>query len=89
MPIGDASSDASADRQALVIDTSDLMRTLKEIDTRADGDLARVIELLLLEHHVLSLGQSAGFRRGIDMNFTDFPRFLQIVDAEGHETDEG
>ena len=85
----DASSDASADQQALGINTSDLMRTLKEIETRAGGDLARVIELLLLENHVLSLGQSAGYRRRIDTNFSDFPRFLQIIDAEGHETDEG
>ena len=85
----EASSDTSADQQALVIDTSDLMRALKVIETRADGDLARVIELLLLENHVLSLGQSAGYRRGIDMNFSDFPRFLQIVDADVHQTDEG
>lgn len=87
--MADASSDTSSDQQALVIDTCDLMRTLKDTETRADGDLARVIELLLLENHVLSLGQSAGFRRGIDMTFSDFPRFLQIVDAEVHETDEG
>ena len=87
--MGDASSCMSAERQPLKIGVSDLIQTLKEIETRADGDLVRVIELLLLENHVLSLGQSAGFRRGTDMTFTDFPRFLQIVDAEVHETDEG
>ncbi len=61
--MADASSDTSTDQEALVIDTSDLIRTLKDTETRADGDLARLIELLLLENHALSLGQSAGFRR--------------------------
>ncbi len=84
----DANTDRSAERTPLAIDTSDLIGTLKDIETQSDGDLARLIELLLLENHVLSLGQSTGFRRGVNFDFSAFPRFLQIVDRKQPETQE-
>ena len=46
----------------------------------SDGDLARVIELLLLENHVLMQHQSVGFRRGVPYEFSEFPRFLHFED---------
>jgi len=71
-----------AEKDALVINQSDLLAKLEEAKGKSDGDLARVIELLLLENHVVSLEPSTGFRRGNDMDFSDFPRFLKVDDAE-------
>lgn len=78
-----------AEKDALVINQPDLIAKLEEAKGKSDGDLARVIELLLLENHVLSLDQSTGFRRGIDMDFSDFPRFVRIEDSDAPTTEEG
>lgn len=78
-----------ADRKTISINPDDLVAKLHDVETAAQGDLARMIELLLLENHVLARDQSMGLRRGVDPDLSDFPRFLQIVDTEGPETDEG
>lgn len=78
-----------ADSKTIPINPDDLLAKLHDIETAAQGDLARMIELLLLENHVLARDQSVGFRREVDPDLSDFPRFLQIVDAENPETDEG
>ena len=77
------------DPKTISINPDDLVARLREVEKSAHGDIARLIELLLVENHILSLGQSAGFRRRIETNFSDFPRFLQIVDAGEPEKAEG
>lgn len=66
------------DPKAVTIDENELIAKLNEVSARSDGDIARIIELLLLENHVLTLGQSSGLRRGVEFEFTDFPRFLKL-----------
>lgn len=78
-----------ADGNQMMIDQTVLVAKLNEIEAECEGDLARIIELLLLENHVLSLDQSTGFRRGIDMNFSEFPRFLEIQESGAPGTNEG
>ena len=78
-----------ADRNQRIIHHSELVSKLMRIKAQCGGDVARVIELLLLENHVLSLDQSAGFVRGITMDFSDFPRFLKLEEADVPVTEEG
>lgn len=77
-----------ADPSTITIDPSVLIAKLQELDTASDGNLSRIIELLLLENHVLIQHQSVGFRRGAKYEFSDFPRFLQLDEAVGTESDE-
>lgn len=72
----------------LVIDPNQLIGKINEVEEQADGDLARMIELLLLENHVLKLGQSSGLRRGTHFGFSDYPRFLQLNGLTGHDVEE-
>lgn len=72
----------------LVIDPNQLIAKLNEVEEQADSDLARMIELLLLENHVLKLGQSSGFRCGTHSGFSDYPRFLQQNGATGRDVEE-
>ena len=73
-----------ADEPQHQVDLSKLVEKLNELQSKADGDLARVLELLLLENHVLETGQSTGFRRGIGWDFSSVPRFLKFDDdSEG------
>ncbi|WP_136661793.1 hypothetical protein [Nitratireductor sp. XY-223] len=60
------------------IDLSKLVGKLNDLQSKADGDIARVIELLLLENHLLSIGQSSGFERGRKWDFSQVPRFLKM-----------
>jgi len=76
-----------ADGKGLTIDPNELIEKLNQVQKEADGDLARMIELLLLENHVLQLGQSSGFRRGTHYGFSKFPRFLQL-NAPTEDADE-
>ena len=62
----------------LIIAVSDLLANFNRLEEQCQGDPARLVELLLLENHVLRLGQSGGFRRGMSMNFEAFPRFLKF-----------
>ena len=77
------------DRNQRIIHHSELVSKLMGIKAQCDGDVARVIELLLLENHVLSLDQSSGFRRGITMDFSGFPRFLKLEEVDVPVTAEG
>ena len=61
------------------IDLATLINKLNDLHDQANGDLARVIELLLLENHNLSLGQSSGFGRGVEYDFSEIPRFLELT----------
>lgn len=72
----------------IMIDPSDLVTKLQKLETDADGDLSRVIELLLLENHVLTQHQSVGFRRGAHYEFSEFPRFLKLDDKPLKKTPE-
>lgn len=63
------------------IDPTHLVGKLRELETQTDGDLARVIELLLLENHVLRQHESAGFIRSANYGFSEYPRFLKLDDA--------
>lgn len=67
------------------IEVSSLVARFDKLQIKADHDLARLIELLLLENHVLTLGQSHGFARGANLDFSKFPRFLARTDPEPEE----
>lgn len=71
----------------LEIEVSALIAKFDELQVKADNDLARLIELLLLENHILRLGQSTGFGRGANVDFGNFPRFLALVDPSVDEGD--
>lgn len=62
------------------------MEKLRHLEGEADGDLARVIEILLLENHVLMQHQSVGFRRRVDYEFSGFPRFLHLEEEHARDT---
>ena len=64
------------------IDLSKLIGKLNDLQSKAGGDLARVIELLLLENHLLSMGQSSGLDRGRKWDFSQVPRFLTMEQDE-------
>lgn len=64
------------------VDTSDLIETLHKFKTLAEDDTARVIELLLLENHILSQNQSDGFIRRRRLDFTTFPRFIELTEID-------
>lgn len=64
----------------IMIDPSNLVAKLQKLETHADGDLSSVIELLLLENHVLTQHQSVGFKRGVNYGFSEYPRFLKLDD---------
>lgn len=64
------------------VDTSSLLETLHRFQELADNDPARVIELLLLENHVLSQNQSDGFIRRRRLDFSTFPRFIELTEME-------
>jgi len=69
-----------ADSASIEIDPTHLVGRLRELETETEGDLARIIELLLLENHVLRQHQSVGFTRNAHYGFFDFPRFLRLDD---------
>lgn len=62
------------------IDPAHLVGKLRELEAETEGDLARIIELLLLENHVLRQHQSAGFIRSANYGFSEYPRFLELDD---------
>lgn len=51
----------------------------------ADNDPARVIELLLLENHILSQNQSDGFMRRRQLVFSSFPRFIELSQIDENQ----
>jgi hypothetical protein len=63
------------------IDPNDLIAKLNDLDGQCADDLAHMIEILLLENHVLSLQQSKGMLRGVKLDFSQFPRFLELQDT--------
>jgi len=63
------------------IDPNDLIAKLNDLDGQCAGDLAHMIEILLLENHVLALQQSTGMLRGAKLDFNQFPRFLELQDT--------
>lgn len=64
------------------VDTSELIETLQKFKTLAEDDTARVIELLLFENHILSQNQSDGFIRRRRLDFTTFPRFIELTEID-------
>ena len=75
------------DTTTISINQNDLVARLSDVDKQAGGDLARMIELLLIENHILRLQQSSGFRRGVPVRYETFPRFLEFS-AEPDATDD-
>ena len=71
----------------LEIEISALIGKFDDLQNKADNDLARLVELLLLENHVLTLGQSQGFGRGANVDFENFPRFLALTEPSMEEGD--
>ncbi len=70
------------DDKRMIINQDDLIAKLNELHNECGGDLAMVVERLLLENHVLALDRSSGFRRGVNFEFADFPRFLKVQNSE-------
>jgi hypothetical protein len=70
----------------VAIDPNDLIEKLNDLESQCEGDLAHVIERLLLENHVLACQQSKGFQRGKKFEFSQFPRFLRFDDSLNTET---
>ena len=70
-----------ADTASIEIDPAHLVGRLRELETETEGDLARIMELLLLENHVLRQHQSIGFTRKAHYGFSDYPRFLRLDDG--------
>lgn len=68
------------------IDPDVLFARLKEVEADADGDIARIIELLLVENHALRLQCSRGLNRGQSIQATTYPRFLEIRSDEKQDT---
>lgn len=66
--------------KAIVVDEDELVEKLNRLLVEGGGDLARVIEFLLLENHMHTLEQSSGFRRGVQYDFSEFPRFLKLCE---------
>lgn len=64
------------------VDTSQLIKTLHRFQELGDNDTARVIELLLLENHILSQNQSDGFIRRRRLDFSTFPRFIELTEID-------
>lgn len=62
------------------IDTQQLINKMSELEQLANGDVARMIELLLLENHTLKLNQSSGMLRRRKLDLSEFPRFLKLTD---------
>ncbi|MGH1416262.1 MAG: hypothetical protein ACRBB0_22430 [Pelagimonas sp.] len=68
------------DPRTISINSDDLVARLREVESSAQGDIARVIELLLVENHVLTRQQSVGISRGVGVRFETYPRFLKFED---------
>lgn len=75
-----------ADIASIEIDPAHMVGKLRELEAETEGDLARIIELLLLENHVLRQHQSVGFIRKAHYGFSDFPRFLRLEDEISDNT---
>ncbi|WP_299592634.1 hypothetical protein [uncultured Tateyamaria sp.] len=66
------------DGKTISINPDDLVARLRQVESIAEGDIARVIELLLVENHVLKRRQSTGLSRGVGVRFDTYPRFLRF-----------
>lgn len=66
-------------KPSIEIDPQELVDKLNVLQTKFENDLACIVEFLLLENHVLNMDQSQGFRRGVDLEFSEFPRFLEMT----------
>lgn len=71
------------------IDTQQLINKMSELEQLANGDVARMIELLLLENHIFKLNQSSGMLRRRKLDFSEFPRFLKLTDLSADEISSG
>lgn len=63
----------------ITINPDDLVAKLQLLESKYDSDMARVVEHLLLENHVLHQGQSRGLKRGGICDFSAYPRFLHLL----------
>lgn len=50
---------------------------------RPPCDIARIVELLLVENHVLKRQQSTGLTRGVGFRYETYPRFLPFDGTAG------
>ena len=71
----------SATSTKVEIDPEELIEKFNHLHAKFEGDLAQIVEHLILENHVLNLDQSNGYRRGWKLEFSGYPRFLETADA--------
>lgn len=69
------------DNKTISINPDDLVARLREVESSAQGDIARVIELLLVENHVLKQQTSTGLCREVGARYDTYPRFLTLDDS--------
>jgi hypothetical protein len=62
------------------IDHDVILARFEAIKVDAEGDVARMLELLLLENELLRHQSSAGFLRGSRTNLLTYPRFISLID---------
>lgn len=69
------------------VDQQAILEKLEQVQALADGDIARMLELLLAENVFLQKNNMISFYRGQSPDLTTLPRFLQLVeqkDSKGH-----
>ena len=64
------------------IDHNVLLAHMDRIKSDAGGDVARMLELLLLENYVLREQTSSGFLRNGQFDVTTYPRFVSLVEGD-------
>lgn len=69
------------------IDPELLVARLNELETQTEGDIARIIELLLVENQALRMQCSRGLHRGRGIDASTYPRFLEIGSKDEEETE--
>lgn len=64
------------------IDHNKLLAHMDRVKSDADDDVARMLELLLLENYVLKEQTSSGFLRNCQVDVSSYPRFVSLVETE-------
>lgn len=65
--------------RGMKIDRDALLIKLGEIQADANNDLARMLEMLLLENQLLKTQVSSGLLRSIPMQLKEYPRFIEFI----------
>jgi len=76
------------DPKTISIKSADLIAKLRQVEASAHGDIARTIELLLIENHVLKRQRSNGLTRGVGVRYDTYPRFLKLEEVSHGNPDD-